>query len=323
MPVVKNSLYKAPICFTNNHLQTVFPTLFRRVKEVIYKRERITTPDNDFLDLDYSFANEVSDRIVILLHGLEGNSDRAYMKGMAKAFNKRGWDSVSVNLRGCSGEINRLSVTYHSGKTEDIHTVIKHVASKEIYKSLCLIGFSLGGNLALKYVGEWGRKINPIIKCAVGISAPCDLVASSIELHKLKNLLYAKRFLVTLIKKMKSKEYLHPADITRDYSSIKTLRDFDDNFTGPLNGFADAHDYWKKSSSINELAYIAVPTLIINAKDDPILASNCFPYPEADSNKKLYLEVPEKGGHVGFVTFGNNGEYWHETRSVDFAMINL
>jgi len=317
MPVIEKSSYKPPFLLGNNHLQTILPTLFRRVKNINYSRERIDTPDGDFIDLDISPAG--SHRAVILSHGLEGKSGRAYMKGMIKAFNRRGWDGISFNFRGCSGEMNRTSATYHSGRTEDLHTVIRYLIDSRGYKAITIIGFSLGANLTLKYAGEMGRSIPSEIKCAVGISAPCDLISSAIEIHKLKNIIYSKRFLSTLVEKMKKKEYLHPAGITRDYKSIKTLKDFDDKFTAPLNGFIDAMDYWGKNSSAEYISGTAIPALIINAKDDPILGEKCFPYKIAAASEKIFLEVPEKGGHMGFITFTKNGEFWHETRTAEFA----
>jgi len=317
MPVIENSTYRAPLCFGNNHVQTVTPTLFRKVKGISYTRERVTTPDKDFLDIDISPVG--SQRAVILSHGLEGHSDRAYMKGMANAFNKRGWDAVAVNSRACSGEPNITAATYHSGRSDDLHTVIKHVLATKKYKTLALVGFSLGANMTLKYAGEMGKKISPQVICAVGVSSPCDLVSSSMELHKKKNAIYSKRFIITLVEKMKQKEPLLPPNITRDFSSIKTLMDFDNNFTAPLNGFKDAMDYWTKCSSNNFIAGTAVPLLILSAADDPILGKECYPYAVASKSKKIFLEVPEKGGHMGFVTFSRNGEFWHETRVAEFV----
>jgi len=321
MPVIEKSTYKPPFMLGNNHLQTILPTLFRKVKGINYRRERLETPDGDFIDLDISSTG--SDRAVVLSHGLEGKSDRAYMKGMAKAFNKRGWDAVAFNFRGCSGEMNRTKATYHSGKTEDLHSVVNYLTGVKKYKTIALVGFSLGANLTLKYAGEMGTRIPSEIKCAVGISAPCDLVSSSVELHKRKNLIYSWRFLSTLVDKMKEKEYLHPENISRDYKSVKTLKDFDDKFTAPLNGYIDAMDYWEKCSSVKFISGTAIPILILNAKDDPILGEKCFPFREAAASKNLYLEVTEKGGHMGFITLCKNGEFWHETRAAEFVEKHL
>ncbi|HQO01556.1 MAG TPA: alpha/beta fold hydrolase [Spirochaetota bacterium] len=317
MPVIKDSTYRAPFLFGGSHLQTILPTLFRKVDGVVYRRERIDTPDGDFVDLDFSSVG--SPRAVLVSHGLEGKSDRAYMKGMVRAFNRRGWDGVAFNFRGCSGEPNRTATTYHSGKTEDLHAVVEYLLSKKGYTDISLVGFSLGGNLTLKYAGEMGTAISPRIRSAIGISAPCDLVSSSIELHKPKNFLYTKRFLSTLIEKMKVMSPHFPPGISRDYRSIKTLKDFDDMFTAPLNGFRDAMDYWKNCSSRKYISGTAIPTLILNARDDPILGPECFPYAEAEANSRLFLEVPGKGGHVGFITFGHDGEFWDETRAAEFA----
>jgi hypothetical protein len=317
MPVIENSTYRAPFLLGNNHLQTVLPTLFRKVKGVSYVRERIETPDGDFIDLDISSTG--AEKAVILSHGLEGKSDRAYMKGMVKAFNRRGWDGIAFNFRGCSGEPNRTSATYHSGKTDDLHSVIKYLLAVKKYRAISLVGFSLGANLTLKYAGEMGEKIPSEIKSAIGISAPCDLISSSVEINKRKNYIYAKRFLSTLVDKMKQKEHLHPAGITRDYKAIKTLTDFDDKFTAPLNGFINAMDYYGKCSSIKYINGTAIPTLVINAKDDSILGEGCFPYKAAAENRNLFLEVTERGGHMGFITFSGNGEFWHETRTAEFA----
>lgn len=316
MPVVESS-YRAPLFFGNRHLQTVTPALFRKVNDVSYTRRRIDLPDGDFLDLDFSCVS--ASRAVIVTHGLEGSADAAYVRGMVRAFNRRGWDAIALNLRGCSGEANRKAATYHSGKTEDLDAVVEYAFDTCNYRELSLVGFSLGANLSLKYAGERGAAIRGGISSVIGISAPCDLAASARELDKPHNTVYTKRFLRSLIGKMKQLEHLMPAGITRDYDSIQTLRDFDDAFTAPLNGFADAEDYWIKNSSGRFLANTAVATLVINAKDDPILAPECFLRDLAAVSSNLYLEVPEKGGHVGFITFGNNGEYWQETRSVSFA----
>jgi predicted alpha/beta-fold hydrolase len=198
-----------------------------------------------------------------------------------------------------------------------------HILRTRAYESLSLVGFSLGANLTLKYVGETGKSILPQIKSATGISAPCDLASSAREILKPKCAVYEKRFLHTMIKKVKSKESILPPNITRDYSSVKDLADFDNFFTAPLSGFKDAAEYWSKCSARRYIAGTAIPTLIINALDDPILGPECFPWEEARASSNLYLEAPAKGGHVGFITFGNGGEYWDETRAAEFAEAHL
>lgn len=316
MPLL-TSMYKAPLFFHNRHMQTIIPAFFRKVGGLTYHRKRLELADKDFLDIDMSSVG--AKRVVIVTHGLEGSSNAVYVKGMVRAFNARAWDAIAVNLRGCSGEPNLTAATYHSGKTEDLDSVVQFVIGSCGYDEVSLVGFSLGANLTLKYAGERGDMISQNISSVIAISSPCELAASAGELDKPENSIYTGHFLKSLIKKMRQHEHLMPREITRDYSSIKTLRDFDNEFTAPLNGFADAADYWYKCSANRCIADIAVATLIINAKDDPILAEECYPKEEAQRNDLLFLEIPEKGGHVGFVSFGISGEYWHETRAADFA----
>ena len=197
--MIPRSTYCPPALFSNPHVQTVFPSLFRRVPGIHYQRERIETPDGDFLDLDWS--RNGSSGLGIVLHGLEGDSKRAYMLGMAKALNNAGWDAVCLNFRGCSGECNRRLRFYHSGETGDLHTVISHVVKQHTYLGIALIGFSLGGNVILKYLGEQGRRSHPLIKKAVAVSVPCDLASSSLKLSRSLNRIYLKRFLRMLRKK--------------------------------------------------------------------------------------------------------------------------
>lgn len=316
MPVYPSSNYKAPLLLRNRHLQTIFPTLFRKVRAPQYTRTRIATQDNDFLDLDFSRVG--SERLIVILHGLEGNTDRMYMRGMVSIFNEGGYDTVCMNFRGCSGEMNEALRFYHSGETDDLHTVIEHLANKESYKSLHLLGFSLGGNVTLKYVGERGDKVPSIIHSAVAISVPCDLKDSSVELEKPHNALYMRRFMSALGAKLISKAARYPDQISlENFSSIRSFKQFDDRYTAPIHGFNNAEEYWAACSSKQFLHNIRIPTLLINALDDPFLGQGSFPYAEAEQNPYFHLETPEAGGHVGFVTFSSK-HYWSEQRAYDF-----
>lgn len=316
-PVVNQSNYKAPMLCSNPHVQTIIPTLFRKVPGVTYQRERIDTPDDDFLDLDWSRVG--AKRLAIVLHGLEGDASRPYMKGMVKGLNRRAWDVLALNFRGCGGEPNRKLRMYHSGETEDLQTVIQHVANLSHYSELALVGFSLGGNAILKYLGEQGAGVPGFIKAAVTMSVPCDLKACSVRLAELTNSPYKKRFLRMLRKKIEAKSLIAPDKISLDgYDKIKTLKEFDDRYTAPLHGFKDADDYYRKSSSKQFLMGIAIPTLLINAADDPFLSTSCYPTEEAKMNPNLFLEIPKHGGHVGFMTLDHDGEYWSETRVAYF-----
>lgn len=277
----------------------------------------MTTPDQDFLDLDWSRIG--SKRLAILSHGLEGSSQSHYVLGMVRALNRSGWDALAWNFRGCSGETNRTVRFYHSGATEDLQVVISEATARAAYSEMALVGFSLGGNLTLKYLGEQGEKIHPRIKRTVTFSVPCDLAASVGELAKPANRIYMKRFLVVLHQKIKAKMKVVPGQINDDgYQQMKDFKDFDNRYTAPLHGFKDANDYWQKCSCKSFLKAITIPTLIVNAKDDPFLAPSCYPVEEANANPHLSLEIPDSGGHMGFMSLDHGGQYWSERRAVEF-----
>jgi predicted alpha/beta-fold hydrolase len=320
MPIIA-SKYKAPFLMANRHMQTVFPTLFRKIRDVAYKRVRLKTPDNDFLDLDFSRRGK--ERVVLVVHGLEGNSSRKYVRGMVRAFNDAGFDAVAMNLRGCSGEANRTLRFYHSGDTEDLAGTVDYLRKLGCYKSCHIVGFSLGGNIVLKYVGESGKKITPFVKSAVTVSTPCDPNGASYELEKWHNYFYRRRFIRMLGEKMSEKERLFPGKVsTKGYDRIRSFRQFDQRYTVPMHGFRNAKDYWKKVNSKQYLKKITIPTLLINALDDPFLDKGSFPFKEARANRNFFLETPRNGGHVGFMTvFGRN--YWHESRAVSFVFEHL
>ena len=258
---------------------------------VTYRRERIETSDGDFIDLDWSEVG--SKRLVIVLHGLEGDSGRSYVKGMVRAVNRRGWDAMALNFRGCSGEPNRKPRMYHSGETGDLHTVISHAAGSGALDQLALVGFSLGGNVILKYLGERGSGVLPLVKAAVTISVPCDLTACSVSLGESRNKLYLMRFLKLLGRKIQAKAQLMPEIINDSgYKQIKNLKEFDDRYTAPMHGFRDVNDYYEKSSSIRFIPAISIPTLLINSSDDPFLSASCFPVEAAEANPHFFSRSP-------------------------------
>jgi predicted alpha/beta-fold hydrolase len=315
MPLL-DSTYNPPLFFKNGHLSTIYSGLVRKVADLEQIRIRITLPDSDFLDTDWSYASSTSKKLVIIIHGLEGSSKRAYMKGSAKVLTQSGYDVCSINLRGCSGTANKLFRSYHSGATEDLQAVIEHVLQLDEYQNIYLHGFSLGGNLLLKYLGE-KRELPTEIKGAVAISVPCQLADSLHQLLRFKNVLYAKRFKGNLIEKLKQKQQSFPDLISNiDIENIKTLKDFDDLYTSKAHGFTDAMDYYAKSSSLQFLENIAVPTLIINALNDSFLGSECYPIEIAKYHKNLFLEMPKYGGHVGF--YGNHNFTYAERRTLEF-----
>jgi predicted alpha/beta-fold hydrolase len=314
---VSEGQYRPPRGFTNAHVQTIWPARTRKVDGVAYRRERIDTPDGDFLDLDWSEVG--AERVAVLSHGLEGSTGRSYMRGMARALNRRGWDVLAWNYRGCSGEPNRLLHAYHSGATDDLDVVVRHALEGGRYRRLALLGFSLGGNLTLKYLGERGRAADDRIRGAATFSVPCDLADSSAALARPTNRLYMAYFLASLRRKIKDKMALFPGQL--DETGLGQIRDFqgfDDRYTAPLHGFRDAADYWARCSARPFIPDIRVPTLIVNAADDPFLGPSCYPIGEARANPYVRLEVPDHGGHVGFILFNREGDYWSELRAADF-----
>ncbi len=323
MPILERSTYQPPSWWVSGgHLQTIIPALFRKVGSSPYTRERIATPDGDFLDCDWLYATSStpSQKLVIISHGLESNSRRSNVIGMARAFSLCGYDALAWNFRGCSGEPNRLPRAYHSGATEDLHTVLEHAAAQ--YDEIYLIGFSLGGNLTLKYLGEQSETLSPKVKKAVVFSVPCDLAASSKQISRVSNRLYERRFLNSLRQKIEQKASLFPNDISlAPYlkKQLKTLRDFDDYYTAPLHGFQNADDYYAKCSAKQFISRIAIPTLMVNAKNDVFLAPSCYPFDEARSSEVVFLETPKSGGHLGFITEETaHGLYWSEMRALGF-----
>lgn len=280
----------------------------------IFDREVIDTPDGDFLELDWVKNN--SERLVILQHGLEGSSDRPYMQGMAKAFSCAGYDVCAWNFRGCGSKMNRQPIFYHSGATYDLDLVVSRALP--LYNNITLLGFSLGGNLTLKYMGEKERDAR--VKRAIAISAPIDLASSSAKLSTRTCVLYEKRFLRNLLAKVVAKDKAMPGQIDMShFEKVKTLRDFDEYFTAPIHGFESADDYYAQNSSRFFLGGIKKPTLIINAKNDPMLSPLCLDPSLASKNPNIHFSLPKHGGHVGFSQFDAKNGYWSEKMAVDFA----
>ena len=314
MPIITNN-YRPSFLFRNGHFSTIYSSKFRVASKIEHTRERLYLLDQDFLDIDWSFAKKPSKKAVILLHGLEGNSKRTYMVCQALQLISNGWDTASVNYRGCSGEPNINYDSYNAGRTEDLESVINYVLEKDTYEDIALVGFSLGGNLLLKYLGE--RDFVPTqIKKAVAVSVPLSLRGSLEALNKSHNWLYSLSFLIKLRKKYKIKMEQFPEKETVDYKKIKSLLDFDNLYTAPAHGFRDAYDYYQKNSSLQFLPNIKIPFYILNAKNDSFLSQDCYPIDIASSMKNFFLETPKYGGHVGF--HKTNGIYYSEERAVNF-----
>ena len=317
MPVIASS-YRAPVGLGGGHAQTIWASVIRRIAPVAMQRERMETPDGDFLDLDVAVHATAPRRIAILTHGLEGHSRRRYMQGMARALIRRGWSVAAWNCRGCSGEPNRLLRSYHSGATEDLDAVVRHLVRTRRPEELALVGFSLGGNMTLKLLGEYGDAAPAELRRAVVFSVPCDLASSAARLARWDNRVYMRRFLRTLVQALREKDRRFPEALDlADADAMRTFAEFDERYTAPLHGFVNARDYWARCSSRRFIPGIRIPTLIVNARNDPFLTPQCFPVAETESNPVVFLELPRSGGHVGFVTFGSD-EYWSERRAARF-----
>ncbi|MFZ9234891.1 MAG: YheT family hydrolase [Algoriphagus sp.] len=314
MPLLPSCTYQRSKYLFNGHLETIYPSFFRKVELIPTQKERVETHDGDFLEIDWHLRG--NSKLVIVSHGLEGNSSRAYILGMAKEALQKGFDVLAWNYRGCGEELNRKAIFYHSGATYDLDTIIQFASPK--YAEIFLIGFSLGGNLTLKYLGE-KRERTPKIKKGVAISVPLDLGSSCDQISRIAFGFYTQRFLKTLRQKVKKKAKRFPNefDLTK-FSTIQTLRDFDDTFTGPLHGFSDAEEYYQTNSSLKFLSGISIPTLVLNAKNDPFLSPSCYPIELANKLDQVFFEFPRHGGHVGFMSADSNKRLYSETRAVEF-----
>ncbi len=322
MPLIPFSDYKPPLYLRGAHAATIVPSLLRYVRYIGYRRERMETPDGDFIDLDWMRGRPPSHQLVILSHGLEGDSNGQYIRGMARAFFRSNWDVLCWNFRGCSGEPNRLLRMYHSGVSDDLDLVVQRALREKIYRRIVLIGFSMGGNITLKYLGEHGRQLDPRIERAVTFSVPCHLEACAKSLGRSSNRIYMMKFLQTLREKIRIKKGMFPDQLdVRGLDQIKTFQEFDDRYTAPMHGFEDARDYWTRSSSLHFVPHIRIPTLLVNAKNDPFLAPECFPYDLARNHRHFYFEAPDGGGHVGFLRGRSHrdGLLWSELRALRFV----
>ncbi|RSK40887.1 YheT family hydrolase [Hymenobacter perfusus] len=326
MPLIADSPYQAPFYQFNGHLQTIIPSLWRTVPEVRYQRERVETEDGDFLDLDWSRRpdGQPSDTLAIVSHGLEGDAGRPYVRGMVRALNHAGLDALAWNYRSCSGEMNRLLRSYHLGDTDDLDFVVRYALGTTRYRRVFLTGFSAGGNVTLKYLGENPARVPKEVQRAAVFSVPTDLKASSYQIGRFENRVYLNRFMKTLRAKMRQKAALLPGQVDlTDLDALLDFPQFDDRFTAPMHGFKSADAYYAHASSGQYLSGIRIPTLLVNAQNDPFLPPSCFPRDAASGSPYLFLETPTDGGHVGFGEGTPDGDYYSERRAVQFLTVEV
>jgi predicted alpha/beta-fold hydrolase len=285
------------------HLQTLIPHFFRRIPLPEARRIEIPMRDGDFIDADYRVGKGRG--LAILSHGLEGNSDSVYIRSLTRRYLEKDWDVLAWNFRGCSGRLNRLKRLYHSGATEDLQDVISFAKENFRPVRIQLAGFSLGGNLTLLCLGkksDW--LIGMGVESAMAVSAPLNLAASSLKLGKWWNYFYEKRFLRDLKNKVYLKETQFPGGYPlQQIQNSKTLADFDHHCTAPLHGFSGAEEYYRKCSCLQVLPDIRIPTLVILAKNDPMLARGNYEE-AAQMNSRVRFLITDEGGHCGFWGMG-------------------
>jgi predicted alpha/beta-fold hydrolase len=305
------SEYRAPWWLPGGHLQTIAAAVDR--PRVAFRRERWETPDGDFVDVDWG-GNPGSARLFVLFHGLEGGSGSHYARTMALEAADRDWRLAVPHFRGCSGSLNRLPRGYHSGDSDELDWMLRRFA--DIGGPLHAAGVSLGGNVLLKWLGERGRAAAGVVRRAAAISAPLDLAACARALDRgLNRRIYTRLFLFTLKAKAFAKVTQRQIALDeRRLARARTLREYDDLVTAPLHGFRDAEDYWACSSSAPWLDRIEVPTLVLNARNDPFLPAHALERATAKAAPSVLLEFPRTGGHGGFP----GRRRWLARRVLDF-----
>ena len=319
MPLIK-SQFQSSRFLKNGHLQTMYPYFFRKVNDVEYSRIRINLKDGDFIDVDYTDIH--SDELIILSHGLEGSTSTGYIKGMTKYFSEnQNKDVLAWNMRSCSGELNKKESFYHAGQISDLHEVIEFALNNKKYKKISLIGFSLGGCLTANYLADAGFQTPSEIHSAVLFSTPLCLYSSILKLQKTKiGKIYANSFLKTMKNKVKQKhkQITLPQVNLKAVKKTKCFIEFDNLVTAPLAGFENANHYYTEASAIKNLNKISIPTLIVQAQNDPFLGEESYPVELAKSHKFIHLEITPSGGHVGFMNYNKGLEYWSEHRAAEF-----
>ncbi len=321
--------YISPRWCNNGHLQTVWRKFFGAMPVLpSLVRERWQTPDDDFLDLDFmGFSSKKSDEdqnpIVLCLHGFEGSSEAKYIKGLLHGVSQMGWRGVALNFRSCSGEMNRQPRFYHSGETSDLDGVIRRLCERWPNSPLFVVGFSLGGSVLLRWLGEGGVEAASLIQAAAAISVPYDLGISARRIDTGLMRVYGQNFLKTLKQKMIEKAVLYPTLIDPVLvSGIRSYLEFENRAFAPLHGFKDAADYWRQCSAKYFLEGISCPTLILHSEDDPFLPGASLPRKILESSKWLTPEISKNGGHVGFVQgrWPWRVNYWTEARTMAFFL---
>ncbi|ELX10999.1 putative esterase [Janthinobacterium sp. HH01] len=306
--------YSAPFWLPSGHLQTIYPALCIARPAVQFRRERWEAPDGDFVDVDF-VDGQPGQPFVVLFHGLEGSSDSHYARALMAAVAARGWSGAVPHFRGCSGEPNRAPRFYHSGDAAEIDWIVRRLHARCSGKFYAT-GVSLGGNALLRWLGESQHQAD-FVDAACSVSAPLDLAQGGVSLSSGFNMIYTRMFLQTLKPKCVAKLQQFPGLF--DLDALHAARDlyaFDNVVTAPLHGYRNTDDYWDRASAKHVLNDITVPTLVLNAKNDPFLPGRHLPQRAAAN---VVLDYPAEGGHVGFAVGGLPGKlHWLPQRLLNF-----
>jgi uncharacterized protein len=315
MPFIKHSTHRrAPFLQFNGDLQTIIPS-FRKVEGVTYERERLTLPDGDFVNLDW--IDKGSRQLVILTHGLEGNSARPYMLGCAKMFANNGFDVLAWNCRSCGGEMNKHFRLYNHGDIGDIEQVVNQALRRKNYDQIVLIGYSMGGNVTLKFVAE---KQPPSVVAAVAFSAPLEMRTSTAILDLPSRWLYKNRFQKGILPKVRAKAEAFPDRLSlAEIKAATTWEAEQELFFVKINGYASLDDFYEKGSAVNFMPKLKIPSLVVQAQNDPMLSIECLPVQLAENHPFIYLETPKVGGHCGFALPNDKVHSWAEYRALNFV----
>lgn len=317
-----NGVYSAPGWLPGGHAQTIYPYLVRR-PWVTYRRQRIDTPDGDFIDFDWLECVETraDAPLVVLFHGLEGNSGSHYAVGLMAHLASLGWRGVVPHFRGCSGELNRRARAYHSGDYSEVGWMLQTIRGLVPDARLFAVGVSLGGSALLNWLGREEQRAADVIAAAAAVSTPLDLTAAGIAIEQGLNRVYSRHFRTTLVPKALDMAHRFPGTLdAAAIARVDSMHSFDDVVTAPLHGFAGADDYWKRASSKPWLKAVTVPTLVLNARNDPFIPAESLPT-RAEASSAVTLEQPEGGGHGGFLGAGFPGRLdWLPRRLVAFLL---
>ncbi|RYG17684.1 MAG: alpha/beta fold hydrolase [Chitinophagaceae bacterium] len=294
MPFIQSS-YRPPAYLFNGHLQTIAPFFGVKRDNSLYQTEKLELPDGDFLELDWVRGGH--DRLMIICHGLEGNSRSHYVQQMAQHFSAIGWDILAMHARSCGREMNRLPILYHGGSTEDVNAVVSKYANS--YRSLVLVGFSLGASMLLNFAAKYSMPAN--LRAIAAFSVPCDLRKSEQQIDRWINRVFAQKFLLKLKNKVRKLENLHPGIFdVNTLDGMKTIQAFTENFTAPFSGFKSLDEFYSAGSCLSSLPKISLPTLVVNAQNDPFLSDTSYPIDLARTSDYVFFDMPKSGGHTAF-----------------------